>query len=235
MEGRKDIYNVMIHKVPLVKTPWAQAQNHDEIIVNGHRLILGAGIAEPGQVLKALVHMIWACGWRQACYNYNTHKIKVGSWWDGPVFTKGTEEQLPDGTVYFVPNETWRSYDSYTDGIHDYLRLLDRPHMKQAKAAFYNPLASVGDFAQALEDSGYWTAKDADESAIFESMARRVLSTLERYGIQLAEKKNQFTQTQAPINRAIQNSSSTARAVGVGFGGAIFIGGLIWWALKQKR
>lgn len=224
----------MIYKVKEVPTPWAQAQNHDQIIVEGRKLLIAAGITEPMQILKALAHMIWASGWRQDTANYNTHKIKVGSWWDGPVYTDATWEEH-NGVPYYDPKATWRSYSSFTEGIKGYLALLDRPHMKGAKEAFYNPAISIETFADELEAAHYWSAGKADEGAIFASMARRIINTLERYGVPLGI-QNDSSQPQRPaMARAIQNPRTIAPAMGVGIGGGLAIKGLLWWVLKKKK
>jgi hypothetical protein len=224
--------NVVVKETP---PPWAPAQDHDKIIVEGYKLLIAAGITEPMQLLKALAHMIWASGWRQDTANYNTHKIRVGSWWDGPVYLDPTYEEDRAGQVYFDPKAHWRSYNSFTEGIHNYLALLDRPHMKKARAAFYNPAVSVGGFADALEESNYWTAGSADEGAIFESMARRIINTLERYDIPLGVKKNVSHRQVTPIIEPTQIPRPSPQAMGVGIGGGLIIGGIIWWWLNKDR
>jgi len=217
-------------------TPWAEPQDHDNIVLNGFEIIRSAGITAPMQTMKALVHMIWACGWRQNCDNYNTHKIKLGSWWDGPYYLDTTEEEDDFGNKYLVIDDEWRSYNSYEEGVHNYLALLDRPHMSRAKAVFYNENASLAEFADALEDSGYWSASSADEGAIFESMGRRVRRTLEANGITLVSQTDTPDPISAPIaRRTTTTSQSIAPIAGAGVGGILAIGGLIWWILAKKR
>lgn len=223
----------MLHQVAKVDTPWAQAQNHDQIVLNGYQIVFSAGITNPNQLVKVLVHMIWACGWRQACYNYNTHKIKIGSWWDGPFFTWGTIEEV-DGVDVIKPNDTWRSYGSYSEGIHDYLRLLARPHMKRAQNLFYDDLSTLQEYGAALEKSGYWTSTKADEGEIFASMGRRVTSTLERHGILL---KNFTSAPPAPQSMVpTQSIPDIAEEDGLGdIIGAVGVGAVAYWLLTKKK
>ncbi|RKD25136.1 hypothetical protein BEP19_04785 [Ammoniphilus oxalaticus] len=88
----------------------------------------------------------------------NLFGIKKGSGWDGPVYTKSTAEQRPDGEVYYI-NADFRKYESYEGSVID----LCHKYTHGTGWESFNRYAAVLDQTdyrkaiQAVKDAGYAT------------------------------------------------------------------------------
>jgi hypothetical protein len=150
-------------RVDPVPTPWGEAWNHDEIVLNMDRILREAGVESLTARSRMTAHAIIASGWKQSVFHHNAWGVKRGSW-DGPWFQKSTTEMTRLGFLTTDYEAQWRAFDSWAHAIDDYLSRISREsrrpsYRKAARFLFDKDFRSDDDYWQALSEGNYYTGQ----------------------------------------------------------------------------
>jgi hypothetical protein len=214
--------------IAAVKTPWGEANNHQELVLNMDALLKRYGIVNVDQRVRMIAHAIMASGWKQKIWHFNAWGVKKGSW-KGDYYIMGTQEADDAGDLYSVPKAEWRAFTSWAQAIDDFLTRIsptsEREGYRQASAhlVMEGP-EHDGQYWDALGAGGYYTDKKF-KGEQFASIAKRVRTELAA-----------ATPEQVSSAHAFAAANIDAGASRGWWGLALFavIGGAIYWQLTRK-
>jgi len=168
-------------QVKAVHTPWADAQDHKAIIENMNAILIDAGVTIPGMRRKMIAHSIIACGWKQKCWNHNAWAVKTGKRWTREFYLMDTKEEI-NGELVDVPNDAWRSFDSWGEAITDYLGRIgpDGPFesYREGGAILRDPLGDDKTFWTTIASKYATDTKNFADGTGFASICARVGRTI---------------------------------------------------------
>jgi len=165
-----------LRREPPRKTPVGEPWNHHEIVVNFDGILRSCGVSSLTVRRRMTIGMITAIGWRQNGWEYNFNGLKTGKSWSGPWYTRNAIEEDKDGDVYIIEGDTWRAYDSWSDSVAGWFKVVDQP-WRTARALLEDDTVSDGDWWAQMGVDGWYTAK-TDPVAWGNSIGRRVKKEL---------------------------------------------------------
>jgi len=150
-------------RVEPIATPWGEAWNHDEIVLNMDQILREAGVESRTTRSRMTAHAIIASGWKQNVFHHNAWGVKRGSW-SGHWFQKGTTEMNDLGFLTTVDDAKWRAFDGWRQAVDDYLSRITRESHRPAyrKAARFlhdKDYRSDDDYWKALSEGNYYTGQ----------------------------------------------------------------------------
>jgi hypothetical protein len=214
--------------IAAVKTPWGEANNNRELVLNMDALLKRYGIVNVDQRVRMIAHAIFASGWKQNVWHFNAWGVKKGSW-KGDYYQMNTQEADASGNLYSVPGAEWRAFTSWAQAIDDFLTRIsptaEREGYRQASAHLVmEGVEHDGQYWDALGAGGYYTDKKF-KGENFAALANRVRTEL------AAATPEQVSSAEAFAAANIENGASRGW-----WGLALFavIGGAIYWQLTRK-
>jgi len=167
--------------IAAVKTPWGEAENTRELVLNMDALLRRYGIVNADQRARMTAHALFASGWKQKIWHFNAWGVKRGSW-PGDYYQMNTQEADDAGNLYSVPGAEWRAFTSWKEAIDDFLTRIsptaEREGYRQASAhlVMEGPEHDA-QYWDALGAGGYYTDKKF-KGENFASLAKRVRTEL---------------------------------------------------------
>lgn len=165
------------------RTPWGEANNHQQLALNMDALLSRYGITNADQRARMTAHAIFSSGWDQKVWHYNAWGAKRGTWPDS-YYKMGTQEVDTAGNTYPVPDEQWRAFKNWKEAIDDFLNRISptSSNAGYASAARYLIAGGPGYDARywdSILTGGYYTASSFDGEA-FSKLVARVRSEIFR-------------------------------------------------------
>lgn len=210
------------------RTPWGEAGNHAELVLNMDALLSRYGITNADQRARMTAHAIFASGWAQKVWHYNAWGVKRGSWPDD-YYQMNTQEADAAGNYYPVPGEQWRAFTSWKQAIDDFLNRISPTSTRAGYQTAARHLIAGGashdaEYWDALGYGGYYTDK-AFDGQDFAKLVTRVRSEIAKANPDQAAEAHAFA-----IANITQGASS-------GWWGLALLGlvvGSVGWLLTRK-